>query len=404
MVDLTKISADFPILNRMIFGKRLVYLDNAATTQKPQAVIDRILSYYSESNSNIHRGIHHLSEQAGQAYETARMHVKDFLNARSLQEVVFTRGTTEAINLVAQCFGSRFIKAGDEIIVTEMEHHSNFVPWQLLCHNTGAVLKVVPIRDNGELCTDMLPDFFSAKTKLLAITSVSNALGTVNPVKAVIAMAHDFGVPVLIDGAQAVQHMPTDVQDLDCDFFVFSGHKIYAETGIGVLYGKERWLEKMPPYQSGGGMIASVSLKNTSFAELPYKFEAGTPNIAGAISLDASMSYLEAIGFQAICAHERRLADYAVARLESIEGIQLYGNGQRCAVVSFNLPGISPYDLAMLLDKMGIAIRSGNHCAEPTMRRLGIGGTARASLALYNTREDIDALAEGIEKARNMLL
>lgn len=404
MVDLTNISADFPILNRRIFGKRLVYLDNAATTQKPQAVIDRVLSFYSETNSNIHRGIHHLSEQAGQAYEAARQHVKDFLNAQSLQEVVFTRGTTEAINLVAQCFGSRFVTAGDEIIVTEMEHHSNFVPWQSLCHNTGAILKVLPIRENGELCTELLPDLFSGKTKLLAMTSVSNALGTANPVKAVIAMAHDFGVPVLIDGAQAVQHMPIDVQDLDCDFFVFSGHKIYAETGIGVLYGKEHWLEKMPPYQLGGGMIASVGLQNTSFAELPYKFEAGTPNIAGAISLDASISYLEAIGFETICAHERSMGDYVVARLEDIEGLQLYGSGHRCAVVSFNLKGISPYDLAMLLDKMGIAIRSGNHCAEPTMNRLGIGGTARASLAIYNTRKDIDALAEGIEKARVMLL
>lgn len=405
MIDIEKIRSDFPILDRKIYGKPLVYLDNAATTQKPLPVLNKTSEFTKSINSNIHRGSHYLSEQASSAYENARKTVKEFINAHSINEVIFTRGTTESINLLADSFGNTYVQEGDEIIITEMEHHSNIVPWQVLCKRKKAYLKVLPLDENGEILIDNLQDLINTKTKLMSICYVSNALGIINPVKEVIRIAHQHNIPVLIDGAQAIQHLPVDVQDVDCDFFAFSGHKLYAETGIGVLYGKEKWLEEMPPYQTGGGMITSVSFNETKFAGLPQKFEAGTANYMGAISLAAAIDYIQTIGIKNILLHEKELMNYSVEQLNKLSNVTIYGNSlDRCGVLSFNLNDIHPYDAGMILDKLGIATRTGNHCAEPIMRRLGIGGTIRASFAMYNTCKEIDILINGINKVREMLL
>ncbi|MGD8534971.1 MAG: cysteine desulfurase [Candidatus Aminicenantes bacterium] len=404
MIDIDRIRADFPILGKKIHGKLLVYLDNAATTQKPKVVLDKIAEFYTNSYSNIHRGVHHLSEQASLAYENARKTVKEFINARSVSEIVFTSGTTEAINLVANSFGSRFIKKGDEIIVSEMEHHSNIVPWQILCEHTKARLKVAPFDNDGILMMDKLKRLVTEKTKLISIVYVSNALGVINPIKEIIELAHSQDIPVLIDGAQAVQHIPVDVQDLDCDFFAFSGHKIYAETGIGVLYGKEKWLEEIPPYQSGGGMIDSVSFEKTTYADPPLKFEAGTGNYVAAVSLGTAIEYITQIGMEAIANYEKDVSNYATEKLNEINGLKMYGLApNKCGIMSFNLENIHPYDAGLILDKFGIAIRTGMHCAEPVMRHYGISGTIRASLVFYNTKEEIDKLCIGLQKAQTML-
>jgi cysteine desulfurase/selenocysteine lyase len=367
-------------------------------------VLEKIRSFYAESNSNIHRGLHFLSERAAEQYESARISVQHFINAAHPYEVIFTHGTTESINGVAQGLGNGLVNAGDEVLVTEMEHHSNFVPWQTLCAHKGATLKALLIDDDGALRLEQLDSLITARTKLIAVSYVSNALGTVNPVKEVISRAHAHDIPVLVDAAQAIQHMPIDVRELDCDFLAFSGHKMYAETGIGVLYGKESWLERMPPWHCGGGMISSVRLDTTSYAELPLKFEAGTPHIAGASSLEAAIAYMEDIGLGSIMEHEQDLVEYALRELSRGKGLRLYGTRPRSGLVSFNLDAASPYDVGMILDKLGIAIRAGTHCAEPVMRHFGIGGTVRASFALYNTREEVDKLVEGVEKARGMLI
>ncbi len=404
MLNINKIRKDFPILAKKIHGKPLVYLDNAATTQKPQAVLDKIVEFYSSSNSNIHRGVHHLSEQASFEYENARRTVKDFISAKSVSEIVFTSGTTESINLVADSFGSKFIKEGDEIIVSEMEHHSNIVPWQILCERKKAILKVAPFDRDGILMMDDLKRLITEKTKLISIIYVSNVLGVINPLKEIIELAHAQDTPVLIDGAQAVQHFPVDVQALDCDFFAFSGHKMYAETGIGVLYGKEKWLEDMPPYQSGGGMVDSVSFEKTTYADLPLKFEAGTGNYVAAVSIGTAIEYIHKIGMDEITIYENDLLNYTTEKLCTINGVKTYGNApERCGLISFNLDNIHPYDAGMILDKLGIAIRTGTHCAEPVMRHYGINATIRASFAFYNTKEEIDKLIEGIQKTQMML-
>lgn len=405
MIDIDMIRSDFPILSKKIYGKPLIYLDNAATTQKPLSVLNKTMEFNKSINSNIHRGTHYLSEQASSAYENARKTIKDFINAQSLNEIIFTSGTTESINLLADSFGNAYVQEGDEIIITEMEHHSNIVPWQILCKRKKAYLKVLPIDENGEILIDNLQDIINIKTKLISMCYVSNTLGIINPIKEVIRIAHQHNIPVLIDGAQAVQHLPVDVQDLDCDFFAFSGHKLYAETGIGVLYGKEKWLEEMPPYQSGGGMITSVSFDETKFAGLPQKFEAGTANFMGAISLAAAIDYIQTVRVKNIFLHEKELMNYIVERLNKLENLTIYGNSpNKCGAISFNIKGIHPYDAGMIFDKLGIAIRTGNHCAEPLMRRLGIGGTIRASFAMYNTLKEIDMLINGINKACEMLL
>lgn len=404
MIDIKKIRGDFPILSKEVHGKPLVYLDNAATTQKPKAVLEAIIKFYTEYNSNIHRGVHFLGEQASNGYEKAREKVKNFVNAANITEIIFTSGTTGSINLVANSFGESFINEGDEIIISEMEHHSNIVPWQLICERKGAFLKVIPFNNDGLLQVDAVKTLITSKTKLISLIYVSNVLGVINPVKKIIELAHSYDIPVLIDGAQAVQHIPIDVQELDCDFFAFSGHKIYAETGIGVLYGKEKWLEKMPPYQCGGGMISSVSFENTSYADLPFKFEAGTNNYVAALSLGTAIDYLKTIRISNIAAYEQEVYDYAILSLSDIEGLTIFGNApQRCGSISFNLESIHPYDAGMLLDKSGIAIRTGNHCAEPVMKHYGIGGTIRASFALYNTIEEINELIKGIHKAQKVL-
>lgn len=404
MLEVKRVRTDFPILKETVHGYPLVYLDNAATTQKPQVVLDRILDYYSCQNGNIHRGAHFLSELSSAAYESVRESVRVFINAKSLSEIVFTRGATESINLVAASFGREFINPGDEIIVTQMEHHSNIVPWQELCKNSGAVLKVIPMDRESRLVTGSLDTLITEKTRLISVTYVSNVLGVVNPVEEIIATAHAQNVPVLVDAAQAVQHMPLDVQKMDCDFLVFSGHKMYAATGIGVLYGKEKWLEAMPPYQFGGGMISQVSFEKTSYAELPFKFEAGTGNVAAAVSLDAAIGYLKQVGLDTIYDHENDLLSYALEKISAMDRVILYGNiPARCGVVSFNLENVHHYDVGMILDKYGIAVRTGMHCAEPLMSHLGVGGTIRASFALYNTREEIDKLVDVLEKAQTIL-
>ncbi len=398
-----KIRRDFPILARQVYGKPLVYFDNAATTQKPKQVIDAISDYYQTYNSNIHRGVHYLSQQATQAHEDARARIRRFLNARESHEIVFTRGTTEAINLIASSFGKAFIKAGDVILVSELEHHSNIVPWQLLCEDRGAVLRVIPIDDNGEIMMDAYRELLDERVKMVTVTHVSNALGTVVPVEEIIRLAHLNGSPVLIDGAQAVAHFPVDVQALDADFYCFSGHKIFGPMGIGVMYGKEHWLEKMPPYQGGGEMISEVSFARTTYNELPFKFEAGTPSVSDTIGLDAALAYLDQTGLDEVRAYEDHLLRHLLMRLREIDFIRILGHPRHQAgVVSF-LPGdIHPYDMGTILDKLGFALRTGNHCAQPLMNHFGIHGTIRASLAFYNTEEEADRLAEAIIRTEIM--
>lgn len=394
---------DFPILKAKIHGRPLVYLDNAATTQKPLAVIDTERNYYSNYNANVHRGIHTLSQRATDAYEGARIKVQHLINATSPNEIVFVRGTTEAINLVAQSFGRSRLQAGDEIILSWMEHHSNIVPWQMLCQQTGAKLRVVPVNDSGELQMIDFEMFFNARTRLVAMTHVSNTLGTVNPVKSIIGLAHRHGVPVLLDGAQAIAHVPVDVQMLDCDFYAFSAHKLYGPTGVGVLYGKTNLLEAMPAYQGGGDMIRSVTFEETSYNTLPYKFEAGTPNIAGVIGLGAAIEYVSSIGFDAIVSHERALLSYATAKLTDVPGLRIIGRArEKTGILSFVLDGVHPHDIGTILDREGIAIRTGHHCTMPLMERFGVPATARASFALYNTRQEVDALVEAIHKVRGV--
>ena len=396
--------ADFPILQRTVHGKPLVYLDNAATTQKPQPVIDSLVRFYTEANANIHRGVHALSERATDAYDAARATVQRFVNARAARDIIFVRGTTEAINLVASSFARPRLQPHDEIIVSRMEHHANIVPWQLVCQERAAVLRVIPITDDGELVLDEYERLFCARTKLVAITHVSNALGTINPVEPIIAAAHAHNVPVLVDGAQALPHLRVDVQALDCDFYAFSGHKVYGPTGIGVLYGKAALLDAMPPYQSGGSMIRSVSFEHTTFADIPQRFEAGTPHIAGAIGLAVALDYVQEIGLDAIAAHEQALLAYATRRLAAMPRLRLIGTApHKLGILSFVLDGVHPHDVATVLDREGVAVRAGHHCAQPLMHRLGIQATTRASLALYNTRDEIDALAAGIERALELL-
>ncbi|MDR3194060.1 MAG: cysteine desulfurase [Tannerella sp.] len=399
MLDISSIRSDFPILQQEVYGKPLVYFDNAATTQKPRCVVEKLTEGYFHANANIHRGVHFLSRQATEAHEEARRTVQRFLNGRSPSEIIFTRGTTEAINMLASSYGKAFMQPGDEVIVTAMEHHSNIVPWQL----QEMKLKVIPLNERGELEMEAYGRLFSERTRLVAVTHVSNVLGTVNPVAEIIRIAREHRVPVLIDGAQAVAHLPVDVQALDVDFYAFSGHKIYAPAGIGVLYGKEEWLERIPPYQGGGEMIASVSFEKTTFNELPYKFEAGTPDFIGSTALAEALRYVSSLGWEDVAAHEAALLAYATERLDRIDGMRIFGRAaEKGGVLSFAVGAIHPYDLGMLLDRLGIAIRTGHHCAEPLMRVLGVEGTARASFALYNSREEIDVLMAGIERVKGM--
>lgn len=404
-MNINDIRKDFPILNQKIYGHDLVYFDNAATTQKPQCVLDSIMKFYTQYNSNIHRGVHYLSEKATEIYEAARMKVKEFINAKSRTEIVFTKGSTEAINTLAYSFSQRYINAGDELIISEMEHHSNIVPWQLYAESRGAVIKVLPFDDNGELLLDKLESLISPKTKIVCVTFASNTLGTVNDVERIIKTAHSHGIPVLVDAAQAIQHIKIDVQKLDCDFLALSGHKIYAETGIGILYGKEKFLDEMPPYQGGGDMIKNVSFAKTTYAELPLKFEAGTSNFVGAGSLHTALDYVDSIGLENIAAHEAEILTYATQKVEQIGGITIYGRAKnKVSVLSFNIDGAHHYDTGMILDKLGIAVRTGTHCTEPIMQHFGITGTVRASFALYNTFEEVDRLVEGILRAKKMLV
>lgn len=403
MYDIEKIREDFPILSRTVYNKPLVYLDNGATTQKPRCVVESITDEYYSVNSNVHRGVHFLSQQATNLHEASRETVRRFINARSTSEIVFTRGTTESINLVAATFADSQMKEGDEVIVSVMEHHSNIVSWQLQAARKGIVLKVIPMNDKGELLIDEYEKLFSSRTRIVSVAHVSNVLGTVNPVKKIIKIAHAHGVPVLVDGAQSIPHLPVDVQDLDADFFVFSGHKVYGPTGIGVLYGKENWLDRLPPYQGGGEMIKNVSFEKTTFNELPFKFEAGTPDYIGSTALAKALDYVSAIGMDNIAAYEHELTDYAIARMKEIEGMRIFGEAeQRGGVISFLVGNIHHLDMGTLLDRLGIAVRTGHHCAEPLMRRLGIEGTVRASFGLYNTKTEVDALVAGIARVSRM--
>lgn len=402
-MDTNKIREDFPILRREVYGRPLVYLDNAATTQKPRCVVDAIAEEYYSVNANVHRGVHFLSQQATELHEASRETVRKFINARSTSEIVFTRGTTESINLLSSCFGEACMTEGDEVILSDMEHHSNIVPWQLLASRKGIVIKVIPIDDKGELLLDEYGKLFSDKTRLVSITHVSNILGTINPVKEIIRIAHDHKVPVMIDGAQSIPHLKVDVQDMDADFFAFSSHKVYGPTGVGVLYGKEEWLDRLPPYQGGGEMIQHVSFEKTTFNELPFKFEAGTPDYIGTTALAKALDYVSAIGLDAISAHEHELVRYATQRLKTINGLRIFGEAaEKGGVISFLVGDIHHFDMGTLLDRLGIAIRTGHHCAQPLMHRLGIEGTVRASFALYNTKEEVDALVEGIKRVRRM--
>lgn len=402
--DIEKIREDFPILSTTVNGKPLTYLDNAATTQKPQSVIDAITDYYTNYNSNIHRGAHHLSNLATEAHEDARKIIKNYINAEHDHEIIFTRGTTESINLVAFSFGEAFINPGDEVLVTELEHHSNYVPWQIMCERKNARFRVVPFDKNGDLRLDILEKLLTEKTRLMAFNHVSNSLGTVNPAKKIIQMAHDAGAAVLVDAAQSVQHIEHDVRALDADFYAFSGHKIYGPTGIGVLYGKEKWLDSMPPYQSGGEMIDLVTAEKTTYNKLPFKFEAGTPNIVGPIGLASAINYLLEHNFNEITAHEDEVLEYGRRKLSEIEGLKIYSNAKRrSSIIAFNIEGVHHYDLGTLLDTQGIAVRTGHHCTQPIMAALGIEGTVRASLALYNTKAEIDTLVAAIHKVLKML-
>jgi cysteine desulfurase/selenocysteine lyase len=401
--DVEKIRKDFPILARRVHGKPLVYLDNAATTQKPLAVIESEVALYESSYANIHRGVHHLSVEASEAYEKSRAKARDFVNAANDREIVFVRGTTEGINLVAQTFGRASVKAGDEVLISALEHHSNIVPWQMLCAEKGAALRVAPINERGEIRMDAFAELLSDRTKIVAVSHVSNALGTLNPLKEIIALAHGRGVPVLVDGAQAAPRLKVDVRDLDCDFYTFSGHKMYGPTGVGILYGKEALLEAMPPWQGGGDMISSVTFEKTTYNILPYKFEAGTPNIAGAIGLGAAIDYIGALGIDAIEAHENDLLAYATERLIAIPGLRVIGTARRkAAVLSFTLEGIHPHDVGTVLDREGIAVRTGHHCAQPVMDFFQVPATSRASFGLYNTRAEVDVLFAGLEKVVEM--
>ncbi|MDR2627019.1 MAG: cysteine desulfurase [Dysgonamonadaceae bacterium] len=403
MFDINAIRNDFPILSREVYGKPLIYLDNAATSQKPLPVIRKIEEIYTTVNANIHRGVHYLSRQATEAHEAARQTVQDFIHARSPREIIFTRGTTEAINLVASSFCRKYCKPGDEIIVSAMEHHSNIVPWQIQCDLLGLKLKVIPVDEKGEIVPEALENLISPNTKLIALTHISNVLGTINPVEKVIRSAHRHDIPVLIDAAQSVQHLAVDVQAMDCDFLVFSGHKIYGPVGTGVLYGKEALLEAMPPYQGGGEMIAGVSFEKTVFNELPFKFEAGTPDYVGSAALAEALRYVNRIGLENILAYEHELLRYATEKMLAIDGLHIYGTAARkSSVISFSVKDIHHYDMGMLLDRLGIAVRTGHHCAQPLMQRFGIEGTVRASFAFYNTKEEIDALAAGINRVAEM--
>ncbi|QNL49531.1 cysteine desulfurase [Olivibacter sp. SDN3] len=403
--DIHSIRTDFPILTSMVNGKPLVYLDNGATTQKPQLVIDAIADYYTKKNSNIHRGVHHLSQLATDAYEVTRKKLKTFINAPHEYEIIMTSGTTHGINLVASCYGRKFINEGDEVIISAMEHHSNIVPWQMLCEERKAKLRIIPINDAGELDMEVYRSLLNEKVKIVAVTYVSNTLGTINPVKEIIDLAHNIGAPVLIDGAQAIQHFSVDVQALDVDFFVFSGHKMYGPTGVGVLYGKEKWLNQMPPYQGGGDMIKEVKFEKTTYNELPFKFEAGTPNIEAGICLAQAVDYIETIGLQNIALYETELLHYATDVLEDIENIRIVGTAkEKSSVISFLVNGTHPYDVGVILDKLGVAVRTGHHCTQPLMDRFGIPGTVRASIAMYNTKEEIDVLASAVRKAVSMLV
>jgi cysteine desulfurase/selenocysteine lyase len=402
-LDVGRLREDFPILRQTVHGRPLVYLDNAATTQKPQAVIDALVGYYGRDNANVHRGVHCLSERATAAFEGARATVRRFLNARSTHEIVFTRNATEAINLVAQTFGRSRLGEGDEVLITAMEHHSNIVPWQLVSAEKGASLRVAPITDEGELLIGPFEDLLGPRTRLVSVVHLSNALGTINPVRQLVAAAHRRGIPVLVDGSQAVARMAVDVQALDADFYVFTGHKLYGPTGIGVLYGRERLLDEMPPYQGGGDMISSVSFEKTTYNVLPYKFEAGTPNIAGAIGLAAAVDYVTAAGLDRIAAHEHELLEYGTSALARVPGLTLVGTArEKAGVLSFVMDGVHPHDIGTIVDGEGVAIRTGHHCTQPLMDRLGVPATARASLALYNTREELDALVAALHKVREV--
>lgn len=402
-MDINNIRKDFPILSRQVYGKPIVYLDNAATTQKPQQVIDKITEMYTSVNANVHRGVHFLSQAATEEHEKSRVRVQKFINAASPNEIVFTRGTTESINLVASSFCRAFCQQGDEILISAMEHHSNIVPWQLQADIFGLKLQVAPINTDGELLLDELEKKITPRTKLISVTHISNVLGTVNPIEEIVAIAHKHNIPVLIDAAQSVQHVPVDVQKTDCDFLVFSSHKIYGPTGVGVLYGKEKWLNALPPYQGGGEMISSVSFEKTTYNELPFKFEAGTPDFVGTSGLAVALDYVSEIGIKNIAQYEHELLEYASEKLLAISGMRIFGNAKnKSSVISFLIDGIHPYDLGTLLDRMGIAIRTGHHCAEPLMRYFSIEGTARASFAFYNTKEEIDILVAGIERIVKM--
>ena len=403
MYDIQKIREDFPILSRTVYGKPLIYLDNGATTQKPKCVVDAIVDEYYSVNANVHRGVHFLSQQATNLHEASRETVRKFINARSISEIIFTRGTTESINLVASSFTDAFMKEGDEVIVSVMEHHSNIVSWQIQALRKGIVLKVIPMNDRGELLIDEYEKLFTPRTKLVSVAHVSNVLGTINPVKHIAAIAHAHNVPVLIDGAQGIPHMKVDVQDIDADFYVFSAHKIYGPTGIGVLYGKEDLLDKMPPYQGGGEMIKNVSFEGTTFNELPFKFEAGTPDYVGSTAMAKALDYVSAIGMDNIAAHEHELTAYAMQRMKEIPGMRIFGEAEhKGGVISFLVGDIHHFDMGTLLDRLGIAVRTGHHCAEPLMQRLGIEGTVRASFGMYNIKEEVDALVAGIERVSKM--
>ena len=403
MYDINKVREDFPILSRQIYGKPLVYFDNGATTQKPLCVLDAMRNEYLNVNANVHRGVHYLSQQATDLHEAARETVRKFINAPKVEEVIFTRGTTESLNLVVSSFGDRFLSEGDEVIVSVMEHHSNIVPWQLLAAKKGIAIKVIPMTDEGDVIMEEYEKLFNEKTRIVSITQVSNVLGTINPVKEMIRIAHEHEVPVMVDGAQSTPHMKVDVQDLDCDFFAFSGHKIYGPTGIGILYGKEKWLDEMPPYQGGGEMIESVSFEKTTFEKLPFKFEAGTPDYVATHGLATALNYVTELGLDNIFAHEQELTRYAMEQMKEIPGMRLFGTSlHKDAVISFLVGDIHHLDMGTLLDRLGIAVRTGHHCAEPLMHRLGISGTVRASFALYNTKEEVDALIAGIKRVSQM--
>ena len=403
MLDINKIRTDFPILSQKVNGKPLVYFDNGATSQKPQVVIDAIATYYEEINANIHRGVHTLSQLATDAYEASRAKIQKHINAKFPHEIIFTSGTTHGINLVANGFAS-ILKSGDEVLVSAMEHHSNIVPWQMLCEKTGARLRVIPMNEKGELILSAYDELLSEKTKIVTVNHISNALGTINPIKYMIDKAHEVGAAILIDGAQAVSHLKPDVQELDCDFYVFSGHKMFGPTGTGILYGKESWLNTLPPYQGGGEMIKEVTFEKTTYADLPHKFEAGTPNIAGGIVLGTAVDYINSIGIENIQEQEKELLEYGTQRLLEIEGLKIFGTATtKTSVISFNIEGVHPYDIGTIIDKLGIAVRTGHHCAQPVMNFFNIPGTIRASFAFYNTKEEVDLMVEAVKKAKLML-